>query len=80
MGDVIATGVGMPSPAPADSLDAYIDLGLLDLRHVNPILPTNYSIKPTRLAAIPVCEYLCEYRSSQMLYPLSYRLLVVESE
>jgi hypothetical protein len=73
MGDVIATGVGMPSPAPADSLDAYIDLGLLDLRHV-------YSIKPTRLAAIPVCEYLCEYRSSQMLYPLSYRLLVVESE
>ena len=34
---------GMQSPAPADSSGAYIDLGLLDLRHSKPVLPANYS-------------------------------------
>ncbi len=43
MGDVIATGVGMPAPAPPDSLGAYIDLGLLELRNVNPVLASDNS-------------------------------------
>lgn len=41
--DVIAIGVGMPAPASPDSFGTFIDFGLLDLRHVNPVLPVNFS-------------------------------------
>lgn len=63
-GDVIATGVGMPAPAPADSLGAYIDLGLLDLRHVNPVLGTNYAPNAdVKYAKYSLCWYQGNYLS-----------------
>lgn len=63
MGDVIATGVGMPAPAPADSLGAYIDFGLLDLRHANPVLPANYSAN----ADVKYSKYsLCWYQGGYL--------------
>jgi hypothetical protein len=63
MGDVIATGEGMPTPAPADSLGAYIDLGVLDLRQVNPVLGANYSNN----ADVKYSKYsLCWYQGSYL--------------
>lgn len=63
-GDVIATDVGMPSPAPTDSLGAYIDFGLLDLRHVNPILGTNYSTNAEpKYSKYSLCWYQGNYLS-----------------
>jgi hypothetical protein len=65
MGDVIATGVGMPSPAPVDSLGAYIDLGLLDLRHTNSVLPANYSTNAdVKYSNYSLCWYQENYLSS----------------
>jgi hypothetical protein len=64
-GDVIATGVGMPSPAPVDSLGAYIDLGLLDLRHTNSVLPANYSTNAdVKYSNYSLCWYQENYLSS----------------
>lgn len=64
IGDVIATGVGMPAPAPADSLGAYIDLGLLDLRHVNPALGSDYSNNAdVKYAKYSLCWYQGNYLS-----------------
>lgn len=63
-GDVIATGVGMPAPAPADSLGAYIDLGFLDLRHVNPVLGSNYSNNADlKYSRYSLCWYQGNYLS-----------------
>lgn len=63
-GDLIATDVGMPSPAPADSLGAYIDLGLLDLREVNPHLSANYSNNADlKYSKYSVCWYQGGYLS-----------------
>lgn len=64
MGDVIATSVGMPAPAPADSLGAYIDLGLLNLRQVNPVLPANYAPNADmKYAKYSLCWYQGNYLS-----------------
>lgn len=63
-GDVIATDVGMPAPAPADSLGAYIDFGLLDLRQVNPVLPSNYSTNADeKYSKYSLCWYQGGYLS-----------------
>lgn len=63
-GDVIATDVGMPSPAPADSLGAYIDFGLLNLRQVNPVLGANFSTNAEpKYSKYSVCWYQGNYLS-----------------
>lgn len=63
-GDVIATDVGMPLPAPADSLGAYIDFGLLDLRQVNPLLPANYAANADdKYSKYSLCWYEGSYLS-----------------
>ena len=63
MGDVIATSVGMPAPAPPDSLGTYIDFGLLDLRQINPVLGSNYSTN----AAVQYSKYsLCWYQGNYL--------------
>lgn len=63
MGDVIATDVGMPAPASADNLGAYIDLGLLDLRQMNPYLGANYATN----ADIKYSKYsLCWYQGNYL--------------
>ena len=64
MGDVVATDVGMPSPAPADSLGAYIDLGLLDLRQINPVLAANYATNAdVKYSKYSLCWYQRGYLS-----------------
>ena len=64
LGDVIATDVGMPAPASADNLGAYIDLGLLDLRQVNPILGTNFSTNAdVKYSKYSLCWYQGNYLS-----------------
>lgn len=63
-GAVIATDVGMPLPAPADSLGAYIDFGLLDLRRVNPALPANYAANADdQYSKYSLCWYQGNYLS-----------------
>jgi hypothetical protein len=63
-GDIITTGVGMPAPATADNLGAYIDLGVLDLRHVNPILGSNFSNNADlKYSMYSLCWYQGNYLS-----------------
>lgn len=63
-GQVIATEVGMPAPASPDSFGTFMDLGILDLRAKNPILPTNFSSNAdVRYSLYSVCWYQGEYLS-----------------
>lgn len=63
-GDVIALGVGMPPPAGPDSLGTFIDFGLLDLRHVNPVLPGNFATNADeKYSKYSLCWYQGNYLS-----------------
>lgn len=63
-GQVIATEVGMPPPASPDALGTFMDLGVLDLRARNPILPLNFSSNAsTKYSLFSVCWYEGDYFS-----------------
>lgn len=63
-GQVIATEVGMPPPTPPNSLGTFIDLGIVDLRAKNPILPPNFSSNADiKYSLYSVCWYEGDYLS-----------------
>ncbi|MDP1851862.1 MAG: hypothetical protein Q8K48_05540 [Candidatus Planktophila sp.] len=63
-GQVIATEVGMPPPAPPDSLGTFIDLGIVNLRAKNPLLPANFSSNADKKYSVySVCWYEGDYFS-----------------
>jgi hypothetical protein len=64
-GQVIATEVGMPPPASPDSLGTFMDLGILNLRARNPILPLNFSTNADiRYSLYSLCWYEGDYFSA----------------
>ena len=64
-GQVIATEVGMPPPALPDSLGTFMDLGILNLRARNPILPLNFSSNADpRYSLYSLCWYVGDYFSA----------------
>lgn len=63
-GQVIATEVGMPPPASPDALGTFMDLGILDLRARNPVLPLNFSSNADKKYSLfSVCWYEGDYFS-----------------
>lgn len=63
-GEVIATEVGMPPPAPPDSLGTFIDLGVVNLNAKNPLLPANFSSNADKKYSLySVCWYEDDYFS-----------------
>ena len=63
-GQVIATEVGMPPPASPDSLGSFMDLGILNLRARNPILPLNFSSNADpKYSLYSVCWYKSSFLS-----------------
>jgi hypothetical protein len=63
-GDVIATAVGIPPPASADSMGTFFDFGLLDLRAPNPVVPADFtSNADPKYAKYSLCWYQGNYLS-----------------
>ena len=64
-GQVIATEVGMPPPTSPDSMGTFIDLGIVDLRAKNPILPLTFSSNAdNKYSLYSVCWYEGDYLSA----------------